>query len=260
MQMPQEPRIVSDTSFRSGDIAIRAILSSPEGAGRRPAMLIVHARDGLDASKPEGGPYMKSVADRFAATGYVALVPNLFERGGGSGAVVDEQAIGDLRASVAYLRQRPEVDSSKIACIGFCMGGRFSQLLACSNAGLAATVNCYGHPVNHSPAPAAPLNPVDEVDKLACPLLGVFGADDWLIPQQDVEALRHALQRSGKAFDIRVYPGAGHGFFNDRLPKAYRPEVAQVAWADIDRWLASQLGREAQPAGVQARVAPRPDG
>ena len=65
---------------------------------------------------------------------------------------------------------------------------------------------------------------------MRCPYLGLFGAEDAIIPLADVAELRSILERVRKPHEIHVYPGAGHAFFNDTRPDAYRPEAAADAW------------------------------
>jgi dienelactone hydrolase len=61
-----------------------------------------------------------------------------------------------------------------------------------------------------------PRSPLDLAAGLTCPYLGLFGADDALIPQADVEELRAKLGAAGKTFEIVSYPGGG-----PRLPQRH---------------------------------------
>jgi carboxymethylenebutenolidase len=66
--------------------------------------------------------------------------------------------------------------------------------------------------------------------RLQCPYLGLFGGEDALIPSADVAALRAILRDAGKTFDIQTYAGAGHAFYNDTRPDAFRPAAAADAF------------------------------
>jgi carboxymethylenebutenolidase len=66
--------------------------------------------------------------------------------------------------------------------------------------------------------------------QLGCSFLGLFGADDPLIPKADVRELESILRAGNNRTQVKTYPGAGHAFFNDRRPDAYRPEAAADAW------------------------------
>src|SRR5439155_8150070 len=109
---------------------------------------------------------------------------------------------------------------------------------------LAACAAWYGMLRYAATDAVKPRSPLDLAPALGCPYLGLFGADDALIPTADVDELRAVLTRTGKTFEIEVYPGAGHAFFNDTRPDAYRPAVAAAAWpralAFLRRHLASR--------------------
>jgi carboxymethylenebutenolidase len=84
--------------------------------------------------------------------------------------------------------------------------------------------------------------PLDLAPGLGCPYLGLFGAEDALIPAADVDELRSILERAGKTFVTRTYPGAGHAFFNDTRADAYRPEAVADAWPRAVAFLRQYLG------------------
>jgi carboxymethylenebutenolidase len=109
-----------------------------------------------------------------------------------------------LRSAVHYLRtERPETRQQKVACVGFCMGGSLSALLACEEPELSAAVIYYGG----SP-------PAEKVNGIACPVLGFYGEKDQRVTS-GVPAFAEAMQKAGKSFEHHVYPGAMHAFFND---------------------------------------------
>ncbi len=86
-----------------------------------------------------------------------------------------------------------------------------------------------------------PKSPLDLTPELGCPYLGLFGAEDGLIPAADVNELRAILERTGKTFTIKTYPGAGHAFFNDTRADAHRPEAAADAWPRAIAFLRQHL-------------------
>ncbi|NGZ09780.1 MAG: hypothetical protein CV088_10400 [Nitrospira sp. LK70] len=85
-------------------------------------------------------------------------------------------------------------------------------------------------------------NPDTPIQKLACPLLYLYGEDDGWITKADVQRLAAALKKYGKAGEIKIYPGAAHAFFRDTDPSVYRPEAAKDAWARAKAFFKQHLG------------------
>ena len=110
-------------------------------------------------------------------------------------------------AALRYLRHDCDVTrGQKVGCVGFCMGGGLSALLACNEPDLCAAVVFYG---------SAP--PLDQVPKIQCPVLGLYAG---LAPRINggIPALQEAMKQAGRDFRHRIYDGAYHGFFNDSRP------------------------------------------
>jgi carboxymethylenebutenolidase len=177
-------------------------------------------------------PHIKDVADRFAAAGYVALAPDLYY-----GVVVDEpdearklmmeldhpRAISEIESAGRFLLSRDDVSGDGVGLIGFCMGGGLVLKVAAVTDVASAAVVFYGR----NP------DPIEQVAKIECPLLGIYGENDQGIPPSEVERLREALETAGKTdFDLHIYPGAGHAFFNDQR-QAHDPEASKDAWQKV---------------------------
>jgi carboxymethylenebutenolidase len=210
-----------------------------------PGLVVIHEAFGVN-------DHIRDVTRRFAAQGFLAAAPDLFPRVGGApqpggpieevmariGAMSDADAVADLRATVGWLRAQPECNG-RVGCIGFCMGGRLTLLLATHEGVLDRAVDCWGGRVTRRTTPPDERRPevvVERVDRLSCPLLGVFGAEDQNPNADDVEELRAALVASGMEHRIVVYPDAGHAFFADYRP-SWREEPAHAAWAEFLRFL-----------------------
>ena len=86
-----------------------------------------------------------------------------------------------------------------------------------------------------------PRQPLDAIADLSCPVLGLYGAEDALIPVADVEELKRRLTQTKHANEVHLYPGAGHAFLNDTRADAYRPEAAADAWARVVPFLRKHL-------------------
>src|SRR4051794_10131263 len=121
-------------------------------------------------------------------------------------------------------------------------GGRQSVLAACS-LDLDAAVDCYGAFVTGTPPEGFPLRvrPLDDVlDRLSCPLLGLFGVEDKFPTQDQVAELEKILTEHGKTYEFHSYDGAGHAFFATDRP-SYRPEAANDGWRRIFAWFDRHL-------------------
>jgi carboxymethylenebutenolidase len=225
----------SDVGYDRGGDALRAYAAWPDAAGPHPALVVVPDVRGL-------GEHYRDVARRFAAEGFFALAVDLYSREGAPAlpdmdavfrwmrALPDTRVLGDLAAAVGWLARRPDVDARAIGVTGFCMGGQYALMAACTVPGVAACMSWYGMLRYAERDAVKPASPLDLAPDLACPYLGLFGEEDAIIPMADVDELRTILAREQKRFEIVTYPGAGHAFFNDTRPDAYRPAAAADAW------------------------------
>jgi carboxymethylenebutenolidase len=222
------------TYERAGDV-LRAYAAWPEATGPLPGVVVIPDVRGL-------GEHYRDVARRFAAEGFFALAVDLYSREGAPDfpdmaavfrwmrALPDTRVLGDLAAAVSYLARRDDVDPHAIGITGFCMGGQYALMAACTVPGLAACVSWYGMLRYAEKDAVKPASPLDLAQELRCPYLGLFGEEDAIIPLADVAELRAILEREGKLHEIVTYPGAGHAFFNDTRPDMYRPAAAADAW------------------------------
>jgi carboxymethylenebutenolidase len=219
----------------------------PAAGGPVPGVVLVPDVRGLS-------DHYRAVAHRLAAEGFFTLAVDLYGREGAPvlpdmdavfrwmAALPDARVVGDLAAAVAYVAARPEVRGGAVGITGFCMGGQYALMAACTVPGLAACVSWYGMLRHAGDAGVKLRTPLALAPALGCPYLGLFGADDALIAAADVAALRATLARTGQPFDIQVYPGAGHAFFNDTRPDAYRPAAAADAWPRAVEFLRRHVG------------------
>jgi carboxymethylenebutenolidase len=215
--------ISSVASFPGGNPnqKTKGFLARPKEEKAYPAVIVIHEIWGVV-------DHIKDVAARLAREGYVGLAVDLFE-----GKTVskleegfkfreqfsEEKILGDLNGAFNYLGTLPYVNPKRIGSIGFCMGGGLSLLLACQNKELAAAAVFYGR----NPSP------IDRVKNIQCPILCNYAGADMAITESDINLLRQTLTKYGKNFDIKVYPGAPHAFFNDTR-ESYRPDAAKDAW------------------------------
>ena len=205
-----------------------AYLARPKGRGRRATVIVVNEIFGIH-------DYIKDICRRLAKAGYVAVAPDFFYRSGVNlpaltdiqqirpivGQASAEQVDGDVRAASDWLRSRNFVKPAAIGITGFCWGGTVVWRSAMVNPHIRAGVAWYGQ-----------LKPViPRAAELNAPVLGLYGELDQGIPIADVEAMRAAIEAAGKSgSEIRVYPGAHHGFHAD-YRASYDEEDAKDGWA-----------------------------
>jgi len=196
-------------------------LARPKQPSKYPGVIVIHEIWGL-------ADHIKDVATRLAREGYVALAVDLFDRKFITKleegreirqTLTEEKIMGALNGAFNYLTTLDYVMPNRIGSMGFCMGGGLSLLLACRNSALAAAVVFYGR----NPTP------IDMVKNISCPILGNYAGADKGITESDINLLKQTLTKHRKEFDIKVYPGAPHAFFND-TKESYRPEAAKDAW------------------------------
>ncbi len=227
------------------DVAL-GFLAHPEGES--PGVVLVPDVRGLYA-------HYRELACRLADEGFAVLAVDLYRREGPPKIespadalqwireLPDPRVLGDLQEAVDFLVGLPEVDGRDVGVVGFCMGGQYALLAACECRGLSACVAFYGmlaYEKGLDPA-KKPRSPLDALVDLSCPVLGLYGADDALIPVSDVRRLEEGLARLPHPSQVVLYPGAGHAFMNDTRPDAFRPAVARDAWQRMVGFLRRQL-------------------
>ena len=99
------------------------------------------------------------------------------------------------------------------------MGGALT-IIAATQPGVDAYAAFYGFP----PAGAAP------VERITAPGVIFFGEKEEYFSVPDAQAFAEGQRQRGREAEVVVYPGAGHAFFNDTRPEAYRKEAANDAW------------------------------
>ncbi len=200
-----------------------------------PGVVLIHDTGGLD-------DHAVQVARRFAAEGFAVLAPDLYAREGKPtpDALPDRRALADLDAAAATLGAREDVDADRVAAVGFGAGGCLAFLLGCTSTRIAAVVDFYGGVVYPELSANKTTQPLELVLNLGCPFLGHFGEEDSSIPRDDVERMRGVLSQFAKNFDIFLYPGAGHSFFDDRSSD-HHPAAAAEAWQRTLAFLSESL-------------------
>jgi carboxymethylenebutenolidase len=209
-------------SFAANGGTAEGYLAVPE-SGTGPAVVVIQEWWGLVG-------HVKSVCDRFAAEGFVALAPDLYH-----GAATDEPdeamrlmmglamdtAAKDIGGAAAYLRQQ---DAGKVGAVGFCMGGSLALWAAALSDDIGVAVGFY---------PAVPWermspqwgNYAGKAAVLHC------SEEDGTSAAAGIQTARKAIESAGGEVTVYDYPGTRHAFFNDDRPAVYDDGAARAAWA-----------------------------
>jgi carboxymethylenebutenolidase len=195
--------IPTDTDSFQGYLAV------PK-TGSGPAVIILQEIFGVNG-------HIRSVADQYAADGYVALAPDVFWRTqprvelGYDGPDRDkamellqktnlDAAVADVGAAAKALRALPEV-TGQVAAIGYCFGGRLAYLAAAEGS-VDVAVAYYGGGIQ---------NALDRADQIKAPIQFHYGELDAHIPADAVDAVRQRFA-GRKDSELYVYGQADHGF------------------------------------------------
>ena len=201
---PTDPDLVSGpVQFPGEGVRIGGYLSRAKAAGRYPGVIVIHENRGLT-------DHIQDVARRFGKEGFVAVAPDMLSRAGGTPSLV---ASGEATRAIGALTQ------DRVGVVGFCWGGANALRMATQVRELAAAVPFYGR----NPSP------LELVERIACPVLLIYGEDDPFI-MPGVPPLEAALKQYGKPYEIKIYPGAKHAFHNDTGSERYNPDAARDAW------------------------------
>ncbi|MCY0880143.1 MAG: dienelactone hydrolase family protein [Firmicutes bacterium] len=241
---------------------MRGYLARPHAAGDRllPTVLVIQEIWGVDE-------HIQDMADRFATAGYQALAPDLYSWGETPAALSQDriqavkkfldtmppQGWGDAAVREEHLSRLPAEEGNRIretlgalfgqrdtdgmvrqlvgwvdwaasqgspvVSVGYCMGGMLSFLLVTQDRRVRAAVCNYGR----APSEA-------QMAAIDAPVYGFYGGTDHGITDA-VPSVAEAMQKLGKTFHYKIYPEAGHAFFNDTRV-SYNVDAARDAWAE----------------------------
>jgi carboxymethylenebutenolidase len=209
---------------------MRLYMSSPEGAGPFPGLVVMQHQGGVDE-------FLQQITERLGHAGYIAAAPDLYHRDGPDcqddivtrrSRLSDRRIINDIAATISLLQLQSGAAGDKIGIIGFCMGGRLAYLGAATNPAFKAAVAFY--PGNTFRAWGRDLpSPFERTKDIHCPLQGHFGADDGNPSPADMVKLDEELKKFGKAHEFYAYENAGHAFL-DSTKESYRPHADEASW------------------------------
>jgi carboxymethylenebutenolidase len=213
---------------------LKAYIAKPEGAAVG-AVVVVQEIFGVN-------PHIRSVADKFAKEGYVAIAPSLFDRIAPGielkydgddgkkgfelmGKLTPETSLMDIGAAFEWAKEQHK----GVAVVGFCYGGLMSWLSATRGEVVKMQpACCVGYYAGGIGKVAA--------EEPSCPVMLHFGGADSHIGMDQVDAVRSAHPE----VQVFVYDGAGHAFNRD-VGASYDPEAAKLAWSRTMEFLKTNV-------------------
>lgn len=220
-------------TFASNGGTAEGYLARP-GSGAGPGVLVIQEWWGLVG-------HVTSIADRFAAEGFVALAPDLFH--GAKAGEPDEamrlmmglamdRAAKDMAGAARHLIGLPECTGA-VGAVGFCMGGSLALWSATLSADISAAVAFY---------PAIPWERMSPDWSRAGKAAVIHASEeDGGSAAEGLQSAKAAIEAAGGEVTIYDYPGSRHAFFNDDRPEVYDEQHATVAWARTLELLRTRL-------------------
>ena len=192
---------------------LSAYVVYPERKDKAPVVIVIQEVYGLT-------PWLRAVADRLAADGFIAIAPDYLSGmgpgGGGTDSVASrdevvkltrsltpEEVVRRTNAARAYGVALPAA-TGKVGTVGFCWGGGRSFAYAAAARPPAGAVVFYGG------SPDSTM-----LAQVQAPVLGLYGGDDARV-NTTIEPAKLALDKLGRSFVPHIYEGAGHGFLRQQ--------------------------------------------
>src|SRR3954468_9962448 len=221
----------------NGSTANGYLALPPGGSG--PGVIVVQEWWGIEWS-------IKEMADRIAADGFVALVPDLYHGELAEHTEMDkaaqlmtqlppDRAARDMSGGVDCLVGHDAVTGDGIGVVGFCMGGMLALLLAANRPdAIKAVVAFYGFPQGDTEP---------DWSQLQAPVRGHMAENDDFFGPEAARALESKLQGMGKDVQFTVHPGTGHAFMSPHNALGtLDAELAATIWPGVLAFLHEQLG------------------
>jgi dienelactone hydrolase len=200
--------------------------------GKSPAVLVVHDWMGM-------GSYVKRRAQQLASLGYVALAADVYGKGvrpttaaeaaAEAGKFKEDRPLLRRRCYAAFdvLRDNPATDPKRMAAMGYCFGGTAILELARSGAPMAGFVSFHGGLATPSP---------EEAVNIKGKVLVLHGADDPLVPAQEMLAFIEEMRQGKVDWQMVLYGSAVHAFTNPESGNDPSRGVAYNEKADRRSW------------------------
>jgi dienelactone hydrolase len=235
---------VTYTSGQAGDSVVMDgyIVYDESVSGKRPAVLVVHEWWGLN-------DYPKMRAQELAKLGYIAMAVDIYGQGkraenpGDAGKLAEpfykdpQLAKSRFDAAVRKLMEYEQVDTAKMAGIGYCFGGGLLLNIARLGEDLNGVVSFHGSLLG-TPA---------KKELLKTKILVCHGAADSFVPEADVAQFKKQMDSIGADYKFIAYPNAVHAFTNPNatavgekynIPIRYDSAADRASWQDMKNFFA----------------------
>jgi carboxymethylenebutenolidase len=237
-RLAASPRHSEWVMISAGADSVRAFIVYPERKTNAPVVVVVHEIFGLS-------PWIRAVADQFAADGFIAIAPDLLTSKNlpnTTDSVPSDLAVAAIRtvnmddahrqilAAANYAMNLPAA-VKKYGVVGFCWGGGVSFEHAVRSASLGASVVYYGT------SPAS-----DRLSSVKAPVLGLYGGNDARV-NATVPAADSTMKALNKKYEPHIFEGAGHGFLRQQSGQnGANLTATQQAWPATIAWFRRYLG------------------
>jgi len=213
--------------------SLSGYLAYPKGAGKLPAVLVIHENRGLN-------PHIKDITRRVALEGYLAYGIDVLSPDGGTpededkardmfGKLTGEVAEARAISAVRFLNAHPQ-SSGKVGAVGFCWGGGIVNRVAAGEPLLRAGVAYYG-----------PQPPAERVAGIKAALLLHYAGLDQRIAA-GIPTYQTALEAAKVRYQMYMYDDVDHAFNNDTNTARYNETAAKLAWSRTMAFLNKELG------------------
>jgi len=225
-----------EIDYKQGDTIMKGMLAYDDDIkGKRPGVLIVHEWWGHNK-------HARDKAKLLAKEGYVAFAVDMYgdrknaehpdDASKFSSAVAGNMPLAKARfiAAMDTLKDQPNVESDKLAAMGYCFGGGVVLNMARMGVELKGVSSFHGSIATENPAQKGDIKASVRVFN---------GEADPFVKAEQITALKAEMKNAGVDFEFVNYPGAKHSFTNpdaDANGKKFNLPLEYNAAADKDSW------------------------
>lgn len=217
-------------TYEVDDVRLTGFLADGTSGFAAPGILVAHEAPGLTA-------HVKERARMLAERGYIALALDMYgqvdlpieKAREQSSRLMSDAALMRRRARAALdlLASHAHCDSTKLAAVGFCLGGIVALELARDRAPIRCAVGF--HPGLMRPTGSAS-------GPITANVLMMIGDDDPVVPVEDRASFAREMKEAGADWQLHVFGGVGHSYSNREIDARGMPGFAYNARADRRAW------------------------